>query len=278
MNVRRGERAVAVADRRPGARVAEADDVGATIAIEIGHQPGVAGDLPALARTEFREHQCCRLERAVSIAQGNPDTVIPKSDDVCSPVAGEVGDHSRVLVDAPTLVVAQIGEDELRLLEAAVAIAQGDPHAVGAKAEDVGLAVAGDIGDEARMLIHAPPLVISEVRGREFRRLEGAIPVVQRGPHAGISKAGDVRMAVPGEIRQEAGMPLDHPSSPQAECRKGHVRRLERAIPVVQRCPNAFEAEPDDIRSAIASEICNESGLVGTPALTTPTHAPSSLG
>ena len=68
----------------------------------------VLGALPALSRVEIGEHQFCRLERAVSIAQGDPDAVVPKSDKVCFAVTGHIRDKARVLVDAPSLVVAQV--------------------------------------------------------------------------------------------------------------------------------------------------------------------------
>ena len=72
-------------------------------------------------------------------------------------------------------------------------------------------------------------------------------------------------------------MPLDHPSGMEAKPGKDHVGRLEGAIPAVQRGPNAIESKTNDIRPAIAGEICNKSGLFRTPALTTPTHSCVSL-
>src|SRR6266704_1108210 len=122
------------------------------------------------------------------------------------------------------------------------------------------------------MLIDAPALVISQVRNDEFHTLEGAIPVVPCRPDAGIAKTDDVCATVPGQIREETGMPFDHPARMEAESAKDHVRRLKSAIAVVEGGPNAVKSETDDVRPAIPCEIRDEAGLLGTPTLTTPTH------
>jgi hypothetical protein len=119
----RGECAVAVADRGINSRVAEADDIGAAIAIEVAHDPEVFGPLPALTRVESGKHQFWWLKCAISIAQGDPDAVIPKSDQVRFAVTRHINHKARVLIDAPALVISQVRDYETRRLECAVAIA-----------------------------------------------------------------------------------------------------------------------------------------------------------
>jgi hypothetical protein len=127
------------------------------------------------------------------------------------------------------------------------------------KSDDVSLTVSGDIGHKAWMLIHAPALVISQVGNYELHNLEGAISVVPCRPDAGIAKTDDGRAAVPGQIREETGMPFDHPARMEAECGKDHLRRLKSAIAVVEGGPNAVKSETDDVRPAIPGEIRDES-------------------
>ncbi len=268
----RGEGAVAVAGRGINSRVAEPDDIGAVIAVEVTHDPQVLGPVPALRLVESGEHQFRRRKRAVSVAQGDPNSVRPDSNQVRPAVAGHIQHEARVLIDAPALVISQVHDHESRRLEGAVAIAQGRPHAGIAESDQVGLAVSGDVGHEARMLIDAPALVISQVRDDELDGLEGAIPVVPRRPDAGIAETDNVRAAVPGQVREETGMPFDHPARVEVEAAQHHVRRLERAVAVVEGGPNAVKSEANDVRPAIPGKVRDEAGLLGTPALTTPAH------
>ncbi len=96
----------------------------------------------------------------------------------------------------------------------AVAVAQRRPHAGIAEADDVGLAVAGDVGQEARVLVHPPAACFeAEVCQHELRRLERAVAVAERRPHAGVAEADDVGLAVAGDVGQEARVLVDAPAA-----------------------------------------------------------------
>ena len=136
------------------------------------------GALPALIRVESGKHQCWWLKRAISVAQGDPNAVVAKSDQVGFAITRHINHKARVLIDAPALVISEVRDHEFRRLECAVAIAQGDPHAVIAKSDEVSLTVPGNIGHKAWMPIDAPALVVSQVRNDELHTLEGAIPIV----------------------------------------------------------------------------------------------------
>src|SRR5262245_65049883 len=95
----RSKCAVAVAERGLNSRVAEADDIGAAVAIEVAHDPEVFGHLPTLICVESRKHQFWWLKRAVSIAQGDPNAIIPKPDQVRFAITRHINHKARVLID-----------------------------------------------------------------------------------------------------------------------------------------------------------------------------------
>ena len=226
---RRGERAIAIAERGINPGVPEADDVDATNAVEIAEDPEVFGRLPALCRIEALENKFWRLEGAVAVAERNPNAGVAEPNDVGLAVAGDVDDEAGVLVHAPPLVVSEVCNDEFRRLERAVAVADGGPDAGVAEPNDVGLAVAGHVDDEAGVLVHTPALVVSQVPNDELHALKGAVAVVDRRPDAGVAKADDVRAPIPGQICEHPGMPVDQPAGVIAEATKDHVRRPKAA-------------------------------------------------
>ena len=82
-------------------------------------------------------------------------------------------------------VEPEVGQHELRRLERAVAVAQRHPDAVVAEADDVGAAVAGDVGEEARMFVHAPAAGVGPKSSSTGpRQPERAVAVAQRDEDA----------------------------------------------------------------------------------------------
>src|SRR5438552_3809610 len=93
------------------------------------------------------------LEGAIAGVERHPDPSIAKADNVGAPVAGQVGQEAWVLLDAPAAgVIAEVIDHQLRRLEGAVAIIERYPDPGIAKADDVGPPVAGQVGQEARVL------------------------------------------------------------------------------------------------------------------------------
>src|SRR5439155_156643 len=162
--------AVAIAQGDPDAGVTEADDIRLVISVQIRKITGVQGDSPALVIVESGENEL----RATAARDGRPDTVVAESNDIGFSISGQVSRKAWLLFDAPALVVAQIVDDQLRRLKAAVAIAQRDPRAVVAEADNVSFAVTGYIGEKARVLIDAPAVVIAQIGNDESHGLEGA--------------------------------------------------------------------------------------------------------
>src|SRR5262245_3425760 len=109
-NGREGERAVALAERDEHAIIAEADDVDAADAADIGEEARMAVDSPAACvEPEIADDRHRReVERAVAPAKRNEHAVVPKSDDVRKSIAVDVENEARVAVDPPALVETEV--------------------------------------------------------------------------------------------------------------------------------------------------------------------------
>src|SRR5205823_7521107 len=66
-------------------------------------------------------------------------------------------------------MVAEFGKHEISGLKTSVPVAQGDPDPGVAEADDIGLAVAVQIGQEARVQRDSPALIVAEVRQDQLR-------------------------------------------------------------------------------------------------------------
>lgn len=78
------------------ARAAEADDVDASVAGDVGQEAGVAVYPPAacvLVVSEAAAHQLGSFEAAVAVVVRYPDTLVAEADDVGVLVAGDVGEE-----------------------------------------------------------------------------------------------------------------------------------------------------------------------------------------
>src|SRR5262249_56150688 len=122
-----------------------------------------------------------------------------------------------VPVEAPPLDNTEVG-DAGGSGEGAVTVAQGDIHTVVPEADNVGAAIAGDIGQEPGVLVHAPPLVNTESRDAGGHG-ERAVTVAQGDIHTVVPEADNVGAAIPGDIAQHPPVPLPpppppHPTSP----------------------------------------------------------------
>src|SRR5262249_24579293 len=92
--------------------------------------------------------------------------------------------------------------------------AEGAVDGIFAVADDVLIAVSIEIGDEARMSIDPPALIVAEICKNELSGGEAASRRVS-DPHARITKAHDVRFAIAIHIDQYSRMPVDSPASCQ---------------------------------------------------------------
>ena len=107
---------------------------------------------------EVRQHEPRRRrERAVGVCQRHVHAGIAEADDVGAAVAGDVGEEARMFLDPPAASLeAEVGQHGPGRAERPIAVAERDIHPGVAEADDIGAAVAGDVGEEARVLVHPP--------------------------------------------------------------------------------------------------------------------------
>ena len=212
-------------------------------------------DAPALVDPELGQDETCFAKAAGAVAECRPDARVAEADDVSAAGVGEARNEPRMLVHAPALVEAEVGEHELRLLKRPVAVAERDPDARIPEADDVGVTAACQHGDEAWMPVHAPSLLGAEVREDEPRFLEAAVAVAQRGPYPRVPEADEIGAAVTGEVDGEARVAVDPPAAGlDPEVRHDDPRRLEAAVAVAECRPDAALAEADDVGRTAAPQ------------------------
>src|SRR3981189_3563144 len=152
------ERAIALAESDIDAGVAKAHDVGKPIVVDVEHEAGMTVDAPALVVTEVRHDRLRREgERAVAVAQCHVYAGVAEGHDIRKAVAAQVREHARMLVNAPAArLESEVCEHELRILEGAVAVAEGGPDTVVPEADDIREAAAREGTEETRVLFHPP--------------------------------------------------------------------------------------------------------------------------
>src|ERR1035438_1597600 len=112
----------------------------------------------------------------------------------------------------PALVVTEVVEHGIwmrRLAKRAVAVAERCPDALVAESHNVGKAAAGEVGNESRMAVDLPTLVMTELMqdGILVRFAESAIALPQRGPDAVFSEPNNVSEAAARQMGKKTWMP-----------------------------------------------------------------------
>ena len=233
------EAAVAVAERDVDAGVAEADDVGAPVAGDVGEQAWVFVGAPAAGLVaEVVEDELRGGEGAVAVAERDVDAGVAEADDVGAAVTGDVGQEARVPVDTPTTRLdAEIRQDDARLGERPVAVAQRRPDAAFAEADDVRAPVARDVGEESGAPLHKPASRVRRDRDRHHavaadcaRDTELARcrlrprDLLKRG--AAILRHPDVARERPGEDKHPVVRACERQHAAARELRRG----LQRSV------------------------------------------------
>src|SRR5690349_18466231 len=181
---------------------------------------------------EVRLEEARRGETAAG-AQHGPDAIGAETDDIGAAIACHVDGEAWMLIHPPALVVTQVAHDQLWRGERAIAIVQGEIDPGVAETHDVGLAVAGHIGQQPQVAVHTPALVQTERLQHKSRGGEAASSVAKRRPDPVIAKADDVRAPIAGQIDDEARMKGHLPAaSIDAEIPQHAARRGEPSGPV----------------------------------------------
>src|SRR5207244_1200516 len=122
------KRTVTVAERDVHSGIAEADDVCAVGAGDVGQKTRVLVDPPAAGlEAKVLDHRLrCEVERAVAPAQGDINAGIAEADDVSLSITRNVDDEARVLLDLPAAALEpEVFDHRLRIeAERPIAVAQ----------------------------------------------------------------------------------------------------------------------------------------------------------
>jgi len=102
-------------------------------------------------------------EVTLPIVERNISRVLPKTDDVRTSISRQVDYEPRVLRNLPPLVDAEVVEDELGLLESAIAVVERDVNPRVPESYDVAGLVAREVGNKSRVFVDLPSLCGSEV-------------------------------------------------------------------------------------------------------------------
>src|SRR3984893_10626923 len=191
------------------ARVAEADDVGALVPGDVGERPRMALDPPPAGEAhiaEVRDRPRDWPVRAGCLRQRDVDARVTEANDVRPAVTGGVGEETRMLVDLPALISAEIRDDEFHWSERSVGLRDRAVDARVTEANDVRPAVTGGVGEETRMLVDLPALISAEIRDDEFHWSERSVGLRDRAVDPRITEANDVRPAVTGGVGEETRM------------------------------------------------------------------------
>src|SRR5262249_10342661 len=147
-----------------------------------------------------------------------------ESHDVFFTVAVHVSQQPDVAVNAPTLVVAEVCDDQGRWPKTRLGRARAENARV-AEADHVFQPVAVDVARQTHLLLYRPALVVAEVRehgGRAEARAGGS-----RAPHAVVAKSDDVLLAVTVGVGEQARL-LIIGAIAEAQRLSPHLRREER--------------------------------------------------
>jgi hypothetical protein len=108
------------------------------------------------------------------------------------------------------------------------------------------------------MAIHAPSLIIAEIREDRDRRVgERAIAVTERDEDAGIAEADDIHAAFVPQVREKARMPVDAPSLVVAEIGDCGQRGSEGAAAGREGNVDARVSEADDVFAGVAGDVAD---------------------
>src|ERR1700751_4339239 len=226
---------------------------------------------PALVIAEIIENRvvCCLRKCTVAIAESGPHACVSEADDIVETAVGERSEESGMLIHAPALLVAEVREHRVRVWfsKGAIAVGQYDKHAILAKADDIRESTVGEVGQEARVFIHAPVLVIGKVvEHRVWKGLaERAIAIAQSDPNAVFAESDNVGESAVGQVDKKSRVTADAPILVVAVVSDCDFRPLKSSVPVANGRPHIFVAESNDVGETISVEVNNEARMLINP-------------
>ena len=164
-----------------------------------------------------------------------------------------------MLTDFPSLLDAEIVENELGGLECPVSAVVRDVDSCVAESDDVSSSVTGKVGDETRVLVDLPSLSGPEVVDHQVDRTKSTASRVQRGVYSSTATPNNVDLSVAGQVSDEAGVLIDAPATRAvAEVVDDGLGGCEGSVPIVAADEDVALAESYDIHTAVAYDVAHE--------------------
>lgn len=196
---------------------------------------------------------------SIAVVVRNKGEALPESNNIRTTISRQIHDESRVLVDPPSLLHAEVVEYELGWLECAVSVVVRDINSCVTETDDVPSFVTGEVSDVARMLVDLPSLGDSEVVDSEGDGAEGTGSVVQRNVRPGVTETNDVNSPITCQVRNETGVLIDAPATRAiGEVVDDGLDGCKSSVSVVATKEDMVLAESDDIRTAISCSVTEE--------------------
>jgi hypothetical protein len=124
---------------------------------------------PPAARivTESLERQHWSSKRCIALVERNRHARVPEPDDVQAPIAINVGQHARMAVNPPAVILTKMVDGLCRIGKYSVSLVERNPHARIAEPDDILEAIAVQIAKQTRMAVNPPtPSIVPIVLDR----------------------------------------------------------------------------------------------------------------
>ena len=203
-----------VVERHESRAFPKPDDISASISRQVNYESRVLRNHPPLLDPEVVEGEFGWLESAVAVVDCDINTGVTESDDIATPVAREVGNESRVLVNLPSLCSSEVVDDQVDRPKTAAAVVQRRPASGTSTTNDVSSSVSGQIGHEAGVNANLPSSgADAEVVDDGLRRGKSPIPVVARDKNMTFAETNDIETPVSCDVSKETEMTVEAPTT-----------------------------------------------------------------
>lgn len=248
----------------------ESDDISTLITSKVGNIARVLVDLPSLIGSEVVDDAGDRTKFITSLVQGDIDSGSATAYDIHLPVARQVGDEARVLVNAPaTGAVAEVVDDGLDGGKCTVVLVDAYEDMAFTESYDIGETIPCGVAEEAKVTIEAPtPSLVTEVLDRVVDGSEVRIAIVPGNEYSAIPKSDNVAPSDFSNIAQIAEVLLYAPAtSIVGEIGENGFGGFRKGVvAVVDGRQDATVPKSNDIGSLIASYVANEADVfIATP-------------
>jgi len=215
--VDRAERSTAVVQRCINSSITTSNDIGPSIARQIGDETWMLVDAPPPCTVaEVVNNSSTGGESSIAIVATDQHVILSEADDIESSIAHDVSEEAKVSIKPPaSAIVSKVGDNEFGLAETPIAVVVGNEDSIVAKSNDIASADVPDVGHEADVLVGAPSSSrVGEIAEDHFGRIgESVIAVVGGDPDTVLAEPYDIGHPIASGVGDETDVSIDGPSS-----------------------------------------------------------------